>query len=304
MIPEVREESKMKINFRNIAIFLVVVLGLIYIVTNIRRSSPEKIPAQPPVLPLSPARVYGQIEPEGGNVYVTAPRTRQIIAIHVEEGDLVEAGQKLCTLENSVEKAQALASLAKVELAKKSWAISKDEFQRNKALYDSNSISEYEFTHSKFKAELDSLNLLAAIKDAELAQAQLDQLDLKSPIDGVVYKFDLRLGESLPEGDNSFIILGKPSFWVRLYVESFWLDRIKIGDEYQVRDSETNEVLGKGRVISKAPYLGGKVFRTNDPYERFDIKYQEVILQLHPEKENIPIGLSVLAEIQPKEEGK
>jgi multidrug efflux pump subunit AcrA (membrane-fusion protein) len=304
MIPEVREETKMKINIRTGGIFLIVVLGLIYIVTNIQRSSPQKIPAQPPVLSQSPARVYGQIEPEGGNVYVTAPKTRQIIEIHIREGDTVKQGQKLCTLENTVEKTQVLSSLAKVELAKKSWAISKDEFRRNRALYDSNSISEYEFTHSRFKAELDSLNLLVAIRDQELAQAQLNQLDLKSPLDGVVYKFDLRLGESLLEGDNSFIILGKPSFWVRMYVESFWLDRIKIGDEYQIRDSETSEILGKGTVISKAPYLGGKVFRTNDPYERFDIKYQEVILELQPEKENIPIGLSVLAEIQPKEESK
>ncbi|NIM99995.1 MAG: HlyD family efflux transporter periplasmic adaptor subunit [candidate division Zixibacteria bacterium] len=289
----------MKKNVRTAAITVIVVLGLIYIVTNIRRSSPQKTPAQPPILSQAPARVYGQIEPEGGNVYVTAPKTRQIIKIYVKEGDTVKAGHKLCTLENSVEKAQALSDLAKVDLAEKSWDISKDEFHRNQALYDSNSISEYEYTRSKLKAEFDSLNLLAAIKDAELASAQLDQLDLKSPIDGVVYKFDVRLGESLPEGDNSFIIVGKPSFWVRLYVESFWTERVAIGDEYVVKDSETNEIIGTGTVISKTPYLGGKVFRSNDPFERFDIKYQEVILTLERAKENIPIGLSVLAEIEP-----
>lgn len=290
----------MKKNVRTAAITVIVVLGLIYIVTNIKRSSPQKTPAQPPILSQAPARVYGQIEPEGGNVYVTAPKTRQIIQIHVKEGDTVQARQKLCTLENSVEKAQALSDLAKVDLAEKSWAISKDEFHRNQALYDSNSISEYEYTRSKLKAEFDSLNRLAAIKDAQLASAQLDQLDLKSPIDGVVYKFDVRLGESLPEGDNSFIIVGKPSFWVRLYVESFWMERVAIGDEYVVKDSETNEIIGTGTVISKTPYLGGKVFRSNDPFERFDIKYQEVILRLERAKENIPIGLSVLAEIKPK----
>jgi multidrug efflux pump subunit AcrA (membrane-fusion protein) len=290
----------MKKNVRTAAITVIVVLGLIYIVTNIRRSSPQKTPAQVPVLSQAPARVYGQIEPEGGNVYVTAPKTRQIIQIHVKEGDTVQAGQKLCTLENSVEKAQALSDLAKVDLAEKSWAISKDEFRRNRALYDSNSISEYEYTRSRLKAEYDSLNLLAAMKDAQLASAQLDQLDLKCPIDGVVYKLDIRLGESLPEGDNSFIIVGRPSFWVRLYVESFWMERVAIGDDYVVKDSETDEIIGTGTVISKTPYLGGKVFRSNDPYERFDIKYQEVILKLESERENIPIGLSVLAEIQPK----
>lgn len=290
----------MKKKVRTVAVTLIVVLGLIYIVTNIWRSSPQKMPAQPPELPRAPARVYGEIEPEGGNVYVTAPRTREVVDIHVEEGDTVTRGQKLCTLENSVEKAQVLAATAKVDLAKKAWAMSRDKFRRDKALYDSNSISEYEYTHSKLKAEFDSLNLFSAIKEAELAQARLNQLDLKSPVNGLVYKFDVLLGESLPEGDNSFIIIGKSDLWVRLYVESFWMERIYLGDEYQIKDSETNEIIGTGRVISKTPYLGGKLFRTNDPQERFDIKYQEVILELKPVKKNIPLGLSVLAEIKPK----
>jgi hypothetical protein len=81
-------------------------------------------------------------------------------------------------------------------------------------------------------------------------------------------------------------------------VESFWIERIEIGEKYIVKDSETEEVVGAGTVISKSPYLSGKTFKTNDPYERFDIKYQEVILKFKPEKKNIPIGLSVVAEIK------
>lgn len=291
----------MQRNLKIIIYSLIVVLGLIYIITNVRRSSPEKTPAEPPVLSQAPARVYGTVEPEGGEVFVTAPKARQVIEIHVSEGDTVKEGQKLCTLENSVERAEVSAYLAKVDLARQALAMSQDEFRRNKSLYESNSINEYEYTHSRLKAEFDSLNLVAAQKDAELAQARLEQLDLKSPIDGVVYKFDVRLGESLPEGDNSFIIVGKPDLWVRLYVEAFWMDRIDIGDLYRISNSETGELIGKGTVISKTPYLAGKVFRTNDPYERFDIKYQEVILKLEPQKRNIPLGLSVLAEIQPED---
>jgi multidrug efflux pump subunit AcrA (membrane-fusion protein) len=291
------KEMKMKRNLKVIIFSLIVAMGLIYIILNVRRSSPEKTPAQPPLLPRAPARVYGTIEPEGGEVFVTAPKTRQIIEIHVSEGDSVKVGQILCTLENSVEKAELSADLAQVELARKALAISQDEFTRDKGLYENNSMSEYEYTHSRLKVEFDSLSLVKALRDKELAQARLEQLDLKSTIDGLIYKFDVRLGESLPEGDNSFIIVGKPGLWVRLYVEAFWMDRVDLGDIYQIRDSETNEAIGKGTVISKTPYLAGKVFRTNDPYERFDIKYQEVILKLQPQRTNIPLGLTVLAEI-------
>lgn len=291
----------MKKNLRNIALTLIVVLGLFYIVTSIKRSSPEMDAADPPVLSRAPARVYGTIEPEGREVFVAAPLTRQVIAIYVSEGDTAEKGQKLCTLENDVEKAQLAAALARVDLSRKALAISKDKFIRNTSMYKDKAVTEYEYTQSKLKMELDSLDLLTAEKEAELAKARLDQLDLKSPIDGIVYKFDVRLGESLPEGDNSLIILGKPDLWVRLYVEAFWMERIRIGDAFQIKNAETNETIGTGTVISKTLYLGGKVFRTNDPYERFDTKYQEVILELKPEKKNIPLGLSVLAEIKSDE---
>jgi biotin carboxyl carrier protein len=300
MIPKVAEKKNTKNKLKIIGISIVVVLGVIYIVMSIRISSPEKTPAEAPILPHVPARIYGQIEPEGGNVYVTAPKTRQIIAIHVAEGDTVTAGQKLCTLENSVEKAQVASDSAKVELAKKAWAMSKDDFERNAILYDSGSISEYEYTHAKLKAEFDSLNLIAARKNLRLSQVKLNQLDVKSPVDGLVYKFDIHLGESLPEGDNSFILIGATDLWVRLYAESFWIERINIGEKYVVKDSETEEVVGAGTVISKSPYLGGKIFKTNDPYERFDTKYQEVILRFRPEKKSIPVGLSVVAEIKEK----
>lgn len=299
MTPVTGEEMKMKKNLRNIALTLIVVLGLFYIVINIKRSSPEMDAADSPVLSQAPARVYGTVEPEGREVFLAAPMTRQVIAIYVSEGDTLEKGQMLCTLENEVEKAQFAAALARVDLSRKALAISKDKFIRNISLYKDKAITEYEYTQSKLKMELDSLDILTAEKEAELDKAKLDQLDLKSPIDGIVYKFDVRLGESLPERDNSQIILGKPDLWVRLYVEAFWMERIKIGDAFQIKNAETNETIGTGTVISKTLYLGGKVFRTNDPYERFDTKYQEVILKLKLEGKNIPLGLSVLAEIQP-----
>jgi len=288
----------MKSKFKLILMCVLFLLGVVYIIVSIRKSAPPKTSAQPPEFQTAPARIYGLVEPEGGSVYVTTPTTRQIVEVCVKEGDTVTVGQKLCVLENGVEKAQCASDLAKVELARKAWDISKDEYTRNSALYLTNSITEFEYKQSKLRAEFDSLNLVSAQKQAQLSQAKLDQFDLKSPIDGRVYKFDIHLGESLPQSDNSFIILGKTGFWARLFVESFWIGRVDVGDIYQVKDSETNEMLGTGVVISKSPYLSGKVFRSNDPYERFDIKYQEVILHLQSFKKNIPIGLSVLAEIE------
>jgi len=44
--------------------------------------------------------------------------------------------------------------------------------------------------------------------------------------------------------------------------------------------------------------MGRRDFKTEDMQERFDTKYQEVVLNLMSEKKSIPLGLSVVAELK------
>jgi multidrug efflux pump subunit AcrA (membrane-fusion protein) len=284
---------------RGLALLVIVAAGLLYIATSIARSSPEKTPSEAPEVSETPARVYGMVEPRGGEVYVNPPMTRRVTAIFATEGDTVRQGQVLCSLENSLELAELAAARADVAVARQALAISRDERERNAALYQANSITDREFTLSRQKAELDSLAVEAARKRVDLAQAGLDQLQLTSPIDGVVYKFDVRLGASLRADEAPRIILGEPGLWVRLYVEAFWTNRVNVDDRYEIKDAETGEIVGMGTVVQKLPYLAGKAITTNDLYERFDTKYQEVILDLSAERTDIPLGLSVMAELPP-----
>lgn len=134
----------------------------------------------------------------------------------------------------------------------------------------------------------------------------MDQLELRSPLDGVVYRLDVRLGEMLAAAGEAEcpIVVGSSDLCVRLYVESFWAGKVEIGAEYAVIDAETGEVIGRGTVIEKAPYLGRKSFQTDEPGERFDTGYREVVLELEAEKADIPIGLSVIAEVRASSSGQ
>jgi RND family efflux transporter MFP subunit len=214
----------------------------------VKSSKPPQV-AKPPVLPDTPARVYGKIEPAGREVYVSPPMTKRVVAIYVKEGDLVKKGQVLCALESEVETAQVNLTLAKIETAKKALEITQDDFKRKKNLYAQKTDSEFSYTQSRLKSEQDTNSIAVAEREAQLAKAQLEELQLKSPIDGVVYKFDVRLGETLASGDNTRIILGAKDLWVRLFVESYWLDRVKPGSKYKVYNSETNKLIGSGNVL-------------------------------------------------------
>jgi multidrug efflux pump subunit AcrA (membrane-fusion protein) len=258
-------------------------------------------PAEPPALSESPARVYGFLEPAGREVFVCPPLARRVVSVLVAQGDTVREGEVLCRLDDQVEQRDLEVARARVRSRKKALELSKDQFDRQKGLFADEAISESEFVTARLEAELDSANYVVAREEVRRAQALVNQLELKSPADGIVYKFDVRLGETLvPGGEVECpIVIGSEDLWVRLYVESFWAGRISVGETYDIRDAETGDTIGRARVIDKSPYLGRKNFQTDEPGERFDTGYREVVLELEQTVPDLPIGLSVIAEIEP-----
>jgi multidrug efflux pump subunit AcrA (membrane-fusion protein) len=278
----------------------IVAAALTFTVFAFVRVSATSDPATPPPLAEAPVRVYGFVEPAGREVFVCAPVSRRVLEIAVSQGDIVEAGQILCRLDNRVELGDLEVARARVGAQLKAVELSRDDFERKKELFADQAISESDFVTARLAAELDEAELAVAEEQVKMYETLVEQLELKSPVDGVVYKLDLRLGEMLTAGGESEcpIVVGSSDLWVRLYVESFWAGRLEVGGEYDVHDSETGERIGLGRVIEKAPYLGRKSFQTDEPGERFDTGYREVVLELEAEKTDIPIGLSVITELR------
>ena len=259
------------------AIILITGLGLSFILYSLMIASSPPQAAEPPVLSESPALVYGVVEPAGREVFVSPPVTKEVVQMFVKEGDTVHKGQVLCLLDNDVERAELALAEAKVASAERSIDITSDDMSRKKTLYSQKVDSEFGYTQSRLKKELDVSNLRVALREVELATARLKELEMTSPVDGKVFKFDVRLGETLASGDITRIIVGSPDLWVRFFIESFWIDRIAIGSRYKIYHSETNGYLGSGQVLSRAPYMGRRDFRTEDVQERFDTKFQEVV---------------------------
>jgi multidrug efflux pump subunit AcrA (membrane-fusion protein) len=287
----------MKKKFTVITGIIVFCCAAVFIFNSFKRSSePPKI-AAPTDFSAAPVKVYGIIEPAGHKVFVGSPVTKRITEIYVKEGDRIKAGQRICDLENSIEKKEVELSLAKISLSQKSFVLSTDELKRTKKLFKTKIDSESKYTQAKINNELDLERIKVAKSELDVAKAKLEQTVLRSPIEGLVYKLDIHLGETLASNDTDRIVLGSDKLWVKLSVESFWRDKIALGSTFTVYDSETRESLGEGTVIQQSPYLGRRDFRTEDMQERFDTKFQEFILEFNSSKENIPIGLSVLAEL-------
>ena len=271
--------------------------ALFYITGVLKKSSPPPQVAYVPVIDKIPVRIYGFVEPERREVFVSPLETRRVEKIFVREGDFVKKGQVLCMLENSVEIARLKLAESKVESSKMSLAISDAELKRKRDLFNKKISDEYAYTQADLRKKLAEEAIRVAEKEVELASSEYERLQLKSPVDGKLYKFDVRQGETLSTDDNSKIIIGSPDLWVRLYVESYWIDKINEGMEFEIQNTETKEKIGSGKVVFKSLYMGERNFRSEDIKERLDTRVQEVVLALETEKKDIPLGLSVMAEL-------
>jgi multidrug efflux pump subunit AcrA (membrane-fusion protein) len=288
----------MKKLFKLGIVFVVVLAGSTFIVSSFLKASRPPQAAEPPVISAAPVKVFGVIEPAGREVFVGPPLARRIISVHAVEGDTVVRGQLLAELENSVERAQVALNETKIELARKAIELEEDSMKRSQQLFKKKIDSEYTYTQARLRKELEEKRLAVSSDELSHAQAQLEQTMLRSPIDGMIYKFDVRLGETLQSGDNSRIILGEKGYWARMWVESFWRERISPDSIYTLYDSETRKKIGTGKFLKRIPYMGRRDFRTEDLQERFDTKFQEVILEVEPVAgETLPIGITVMAEL-------
>jgi len=293
----------MKQKIKVLLLLVIVVFGLVFIFNSLRRSSMPPLMATEADYQTAAVRVYGTVEPEGREVFVCPPFTRRVTEICVREGDHVKKGQRLCVLENSVEQREVDLAETRVALAQKTLILTKDDLDRSTKLYRKKVDSEYRYTQAKIKYQLDLKRIKVANSELDLAKAKFEQTILRSPVDGRVYKLDVRKGETLTQNDTDRIVVGSEKLWIRLSVESFWRDRVKPGMVCTVYDTETNEKLGTGEILYKLPYMGRRDFRTEDLQERFDTKFQEVLVRFRPDKKEIPMGLSVIAHIEEKKEG-
>lgn len=138
--------------------------------------------------------------------------------IFVDEGQSVKKGQLMFQVmpnlyEAELQKAQADAEFAEIE------------YQNTKALADSNVVAPAELAMAK--AEFDK-----AKAEVSLAQVHLGFTQIKAPFDGIMDRFEVRLGSLLDEGELLTSLSDNSEMWVYFNVpEAEYLAYMKAKQE-------------------------------------------------------------------------
>ncbi len=135
----------------------------------------------------------------------------------------------------------------------------------------------------------------------EQARALLEKTYIRSPIDGVVLKRDLREGETVVAlSPIPLARIGDVSrLSVRADVDEFDVSRVGVGQRASITSDAYPGQSFDGEVVRVSGRMGRRNLTPDDPKAKIDTKILEVEIALAPEA-RLPIGLRVDVSLRPR----
>lgn len=160
-----------------------------------------------------------------------------VTAVHAQLGQSVRRGQLLAVVASSALSEQRSELLA----AQKRLALARTTLDRERQLWQDKISAEQDYLHARqaqAEAELAVQNArqkLSVLGTGAAAGAQLNQLELRAPFDGIVMEKHLALGEAIKEDANVFTLSDLSTVWADFAVPPQDLNRVRVGDRVTVR---------------------------------------------------------------------
>ena len=160
---------------------------------------------------------------------------------YVEEGDEVKAGQPLVQLETDrlkLELDRSNANLRKL----------KNDLERNEAIYKKNLVSSEAFEKLKFDYE-------SQLASYELAKLELEFAQVKAPIDGVISKRHVKVGNMITVNQAVYQITDFDPLHAVIYVPEKELYKLRVDQKAMVQVDANSEKYYEGFVKRISPVV-------------------------------------------------
>ena len=136
---------------------------------------------------------------------VAAESAGKVLKVYVNEGDAVEIGQPLASLDDSLLGYSISSAVAATKQAKANLDKALRDFNRNKILYSQNSISQQKYQEQKYQDSLTDYSnaqsvYTSAISQQKQLETQKEKMVIKSPLKGVVISKNVEVGEWVNSG--------------------------------------------------------------------------------------------------------
>ena len=177
---------------------------------------------------------------------VAAESAGKVLKVYVNEGDAVEIGQSLASLDDSLLAYSVSIAVASTKQAKANLDKALRDFTRNKVLYSQNSISQQKYQDSLTDYTNAQSAYTSALSHQKQLETQKEKMVIKSPLKGVVISKDVEVGEWVNSGG---VVAGVATltYEAKVYIPETVLPYIKAGHYVTVKTSRKDYT---GKVLS------------------------------------------------------
>jgi len=187
----------------------------------------------------------------------------RIAGIHFKEGDAVKAGQALVQQDDAAEQvlvAQLRAQsedITQIRASDASLAQKKVDLQKLEKAAANNAATALEVEHAQLDVTIAQLSLDLARFEHEQAgrkyqeqKIRVENMQLKSPIDGYVEKIDVEVGESVNTNTEVIRVVQIDPLWIDAPVPLAQATDLKVGMTARVELAESGKrgSIGEGRI--------------------------------------------------------
>ena len=212
---------------------------------------------------------------------VAAESAGKVLKVYVNEGDAVEIGQPLASLDDSLLGYSVSSAVAATKQAQANLDKALRDFNRNKVLYTQKSISQQKYQDSLTDYTNAQSAYTSAVSQQKQLETQKEKMVIKSPLKGVVISKDVEVGEWVNSGG---VVAGVATltYEAKVYIPETVLPYIKAGQQVTVKTSR-KEYTGKVLSINSKGDPATRLFLTRiDLGQDPDLKEGVLVVALIP----------------------
>jgi membrane fusion protein (multidrug efflux system) len=175
--------------------------------------------------------------------------------IYVEEGLQVKKGDQLAIIDHNIYQAQVDAAKAAVEAAHVGLNDAERENKRIVALYEGGSATEQSKDKAVTTAELAVTQLTSAGANLELAEINLQESTIRSPIDGIVTQKHIDVGNLINIGQRIVTVADMNTVKLVVSAPERYVGQFKQGLPVRIKVDSYQEKIFEAKVYSVYPAL-------------------------------------------------
>jgi membrane fusion protein (multidrug efflux system) len=177
------------------------------------------------------------------------------VSVNLEEGVEVKKDQQLASIDHDVYLAEVAAAKANVQAAEVEFADAEREKKRMVALYEGGSATEQNRDKAVTAAEMAAARLRSAKANLALAEINLRESAIISPIDGVVTAKYIDAGNLIKAGDRIVTVADIKTVKIVVAAAERYSEQILVGNPVRIKVDALPEKVFKAKVYSIYPAL-------------------------------------------------